>query len=99
MTLERKIYDSAFKIKAVELSNERFNITELARELVIRVSMLYKWRKDYDKFGTGSFHGKGTLKQTPEQKIISDLEAKLKEAELERDILKKAVGIFSKSGR
>lgn len=82
MTRERKIYDSAFKIKAVELSNERSNITELARELGIRVSMLYKWRKDYDKFGTGSFPGKGTLKQTPEQKIISDLEAKLKEAEL-----------------
>lgn len=99
MTRERKIYDSAFKIKAVELSNERSNITELSRELGIRVSMLYKWRKDYDTFGTSSFPGKGTLKQTPEQKIISDLEAKLKEAELERDIIKKAVGIFSKSGR
>ena len=61
--------------------------------------MLYKWRKDYETYGAGSFPGKGTLKQTPEQKIISDLEAKLKEAELERDILKKAVGIFSKSGR
>jgi len=94
MTRERKIYDSAFKIKAVELSNERSNITELARELGIRVSMLYKWRKDYDKFGTGSFPGKGTLKQTPEQKIINELQVKLKEAELERDILKKAVGIF-----
>ena len=97
MTKERKIYDAAFKIKAVELSNERSNITELARELGIRVSMLYKWRKDYDKFG--SFPGNGILKQTSEQKLISELEAKLKEAELERDILKKAVGIFSKSGR
>jgi transposase len=99
MTREKKIYDSAFKIKAVELSNERSNVAELARELGIRVSMLYKWRQDYDKFGTGSFPGKGILKQTPEQKIISELEVKLKEAELERDILKKAVGIFSKSGR
>ena len=99
MKRERIIYDAAFKTKAVELSNERSTITELARELGIRVAMLYKWRKDYDKFGTGSFPGKGILKQTPEQKIISDLEAKLKEVELERDILKKAVGIFSKSGR
>ena len=95
----RKIYDTAFKIKAVELSNERSNITELARELGIRVTMLYKWRKDYEKFGTGSFPGKGTLKLTPEQKIINELEAKLRDAELERDILKKAIGIFSKSGR
>lgn len=99
MTRERKIYDASFKIKAVELSNERSNITELAIELGMRVSMLYKWRKDYDKFGTVSFPGKGTLKQTPEQNLISELEAKLKEAELEREILKKAVGIFSKRGR
>lgn len=99
MIQERKIYDTAFKVKAVELSNERSNITELARELGIRVTMLYKWRKDYEKFGATSFPGKGTLKQTPEQKIISELEAKLKDAELERDILKKAVGIFSKSAR
>jgi len=95
----RKIYDTTFKAKAVELSNERSNISELARELGIRVSMLYKWRKEYEEFGTGSFPGKGTLKQTPEQKKISELEAKLKDAELERDILKKAIGIFSKSGR
>ncbi len=95
----RKIYDTAFKTKVVELSNERSNITELARELGIRATMLYKWRKDYEQFGSGSFPGKGTLKQKPEQKIISELEAKLKDAELERDILKKAIGIFSKSGR
>jgi transposase len=99
MIRERKIYDTAFKIKAVALSNERSNITELSRELGIRVTMLYKWRKDYDKFGAASFPGKGILKQTPEQKTISELEAKLKDAELERDILKKAVGIFSKSAR
>ena len=36
----------------------------------------------------------GILKQTAEQKLISELDAKLKEAELEQDILKKAVGIF-----
>jgi transposase len=99
MKRERKIYEPAFKIKAVELSNERSNITELSRELGIPVSMLYKWRKEYNQFGQGSFPGKGVLKQTPEQKTISELEAKLKDAELERDILKKAIGIFSKSGR
>ena len=36
-----------------------------------------------------SFPGNGILKQTAEQKLISELEAKLKKAELERDILKK----------
>ncbi len=35
MKRERKIYDSAFKTKAVQLSNDRTNISELAGELGI----------------------------------------------------------------
>ena len=99
MKQERKIYDAAFKVKAVELSNERSNLSELARELGIKVSLLYKWRKDYQEYGEGSFPGKGNLKLTPEQECIHELEKKLKDAEMERDILKKAISIFSKSGR
>ena len=95
----RKIYDRAFKEKAVELSYERDNISELARELGVTAPQLYKWRKEYEEFGQGSFPGNGNLKQTPEQELISELERKLKDAELERDILKKAIGIFSKNGR
>ena len=95
----RKIYDTAFKKKAVELSNKRSNITELPGELSIRFTMLYKWRKDYEKQDTGSFPVKGILKQTQEQKTISELEAKLRDAEPERDKLKKAIGVFPKSGR
>ena len=95
----RKIYDAAFKIRAVELSNDRSNLSELARELGIKVSLLYKWRKEYQQFGTGSFPGNGNLKLTPEQERIHELEKKLKDADLERDILKKAISIFSKSDR
>ena len=95
----RKIYDAAFKIRAVELSNDRSNLSELARELGIKVSLLYKWRKEYQQFGWGSFPGNGNLKLTPEQERIHELEKKLKDAELERDILKKAISIFSKSDR
>lgn len=86
MKRERKIYDPAFKTKAVQLSNERTNISELARELGIAVTLLYKWRKEYEQFGEGSFPGNGNLKLTPEQEKIHELEKKLKDAELERDI-------------
>lgn len=95
----RKIYDKAFKEKAVQLSYDRANVSELARELGITAPQLYKWRKEFEEFGEGSFSGKGNLKLTPEQEKIHELEKKLKDAELERDILKKAIGIFSKSGR
>lgn len=99
MKRERKIYDPAFKTKAVQLSNERTNVSELAREPGIKVTLLYKWRKKYEEFGEGSFPENGNLKLTPEQEKIHELGKKLKDAELERDILKKAIGIFSKSGR
>jgi transposase len=93
MKQSRKIYDRAFKEKAVQLSYERHNISELA----ITAPQLYKWRKEYEEFGQGSFPGNGKLKQTPEQERIAELERKLKDAELERDILKKVIGIFSKT--
>ncbi|SHG31238.1 transposase [Flavobacterium segetis] len=95
----RKIYDKAVKEKAVQLSYERTNVSELARELGVTAPQLYKWRKEFEDFGEGIFPGKGNLKLTPEQEKIHELEKRLKDAELERDILKIAIGIFSKSGR
>lgn len=71
----------------------------MTRELGVQASMLYKWRKEYQQFGVGSFPGNGKLKLTTEQEKIHELEKKLKDAELERDILKKAIGIFFKNGR
>jgi transposase len=94
----RKIYDRAFKEKAVELSLQRTNVSELARELGITAPQLYKWKKEYLEFGVGSFPGNGNVKQTPEQEQIALLEKRLKDTEMERDILKKAIGIFSKNG-
>ena len=99
MKQSKKIDEDLFKRKAVELSQERPNISELARELGIRVSLLYKWRKEQEEFGAGSFPGKGNLKLSPEQEKMHQLEKKLKDVDLERDMLKKAIGIFSKSGR
>ena len=94
MKRERKIYDPAFKTKAVQLSKERTNISELTRELGIAVTLLYKLRKEYEEFGEGSFPGNGNLKLTLEQEKIYELEKRLKDAELKHDILKKAIGIF-----
>ncbi len=99
MNHERKTYDAAFKTKAVELSLERANISELARELGITATLLYKWRKAYEAMGEVSFPGRGKVARTAEQEKIHILEKKLKDAELERDILKKAIGIFSGSLR
>lgn len=53
----RKFYDKAFKEKAVQLSYERANLSEFARELGVTAPQLYKWRKEFEEFGEGSFPG------------------------------------------
>ena len=44
----RKIYDKAFKDKAVQLRYDRTNISQLARERVITAPQLYKWCKEFE---------------------------------------------------
>jgi transposase len=85
-------------LKKKQLSYDRHNITELSREFVITAPQLYKWRKEYEEFCQGYFPGNGKLKQTLEQERIAELQRKFTDAELERDIFKKAIGIFSKGG-
>ncbi|WP_175514012.1 transposase [Flavobacterium degerlachei] len=46
MKKNRKIYDRVFNVKAVQLSYERKNISDFARELGVSVAQLYKWRKE-----------------------------------------------------
>jgi len=77
MKHDRKIYDKAFKVKAVQLSYGRTNISEYGRDLGITAPQLYKWRKEFEEFGDGSFPGKGKLKLSPEQEKIHELEKRL----------------------
>lgn len=85
-----KNYDRAFKVRAVKLSYKRGKgqIASIERELGITASCLYRWRQDFEKFGTGSFCGTGYLKLTPEQSTIANLEKKVKDSELTLEILK-----------
>lgn len=94
---KRKQYDSSFKENAERLSFERENISELARELGIETVLSYRWRREYAKHGEGSFPGNGKLKLSPEEKEVIELKEKLRKAEMENEILKKALHIISKS--
>jgi transposase len=99
MRKERSHYDRAFKENVVKLSFERANISKFARELGINPLLIHRWRKDFREGGTLSFAGKGVLPQAPQSKELWDLKQRLYEAEAERDILKKALNIISKSER
>lgn len=95
MSREKRNYTVEFKEKAVELSYARGSVVEICRELDIPTSVLSRWRRESSEYGKNSFPGKGNLNMTDEQREIAELKKRLREAELERDILKKAITIFS----
>ena len=97
MTSTRRIFDREFKLKVVELSYSRQNIRELAIEYEIRPELIYRWRSEFATLEGASFPGNGNKKMNEEESEIAHLKKELSEIRMERDILKKAVGIFSKS--
>ena len=97
--MKRKSYSKSFKIKAVELSNVRGNVQDVARELGVGAELIYRWRKELERNPDLAFSGNGVKQLTEEQKELEHLRKELKDAKLENEILKKAVSIFSKSDR
>jgi transposase len=96
--IKRRVYTKEFKIEAVELTERsEKTVKEISDELGIPSHLLYKWRSKYLKEGTGSFPGHGNLKES--ERELKRLEKELKNVTEERDILKKALGIFSQTPR
>ena len=99
MRKQRTHFDKAFKENAVKLSLKRKNVSELAQELGIASYLLYRWRKEFLQKGKASFPGNGVHSLSADVKRIAELEKHFKEAETERDILKKALSIIYMSDR
>ena len=59
--------------------------------------MIARWKREYSQYQEGSFSGHGRANMTIEQKELVRLKRELKEAQIERDILKKAISIFSRN--
>lgn len=97
--LEKRKYACSFKERAVKMSYERDNIKVLASELGISAERLYKWRKEYKQYGAVSFQGQGNERLSDEDKRVKELEKKLRTTEMELEILKKAIAIFSQTDR
>ncbi len=91
--VKRRVFDEAFKEMAVELSYAKGSIQDAARELGVDPGRISKWRQQYRK--TDQILS-ATTTITDEQQQIRRLQRELREAQMERDILKKAVSIFSK---
>ena len=90
--VKKRRFDRDFKISAVKMVTEGgHKATEVARSLGINPNQLYSWKHKFSNQGDKAFPGKGHLSE------LAALRRQLRDVEMERDILKKAVGIFSKT--
>jgi transposase len=79
-------YDEEFKREAVRKIHDGQSVASVARELGCAESLLHRWKRE-------------ALEQSSDsEKEVVALRKKLREVEMERDILKKAALIFGRSG-
>lgn len=89
--VKMKRFDKAFKVQAVKMvTEEGQKASEVARSLGVHANVIYNWKKKYVQDGDKAFVGQGHLTE------MVALRRKLRNAEIEIEILKKAVCIFSK---
>ena len=96
MERQRRIYSLEFKLKAVELSNQRGSLISVANELNVSSDNIKRWKKEFNQ---GKLTGKTIPAKSKEEEELLQLRKELADVKMERDILKKAVGIFSKNDK
>lgn len=94
----KKKYDKAFKLMVVELVLSGKSTKEISEDLNIKPDYVRRWAREYKANKEGVFSGNGNRNLSESDKKILALEKELKDIRLENEILKKAVGIFSKKG-
>lgn len=83
-------YDQNFKQQVLLKVHGGQSVPSVARELGISEGIIYQWK---EKMGNQDNNRVSDL-----EKEVAQLRQQLKQAEMERDILKKATAIFAKSG-
>jgi len=94
--MARRTFSREFKIEAVKLVTEQgMSRRRVGDDLGVDRSTIGEWVAQFGQSSEGAFPGKGH----PRDEDMRRLERELAEVKMERDILKKAVGIFSQMPR
>ena len=92
--MTRRKYTKEFKEEAVRLTyTSNKGIQQIAVDLGLNAGMLGRWRHEYQerRDGTVAFPGSGHARDEE----LMNLRKALKQAEMERDILKKTIAFFA----
>jgi transposase len=88
----RRKYDAEFKKEVIKMIESGRSVPEVAQSLGIGNNLIYYWMKQLKKKGLKEKNGTDVL--FDDEKLT--LQKRIRELEMERDILKKALGIFSR---
>ena len=96
MGKSRRKHSREFKIEAVKQVVEKGrSVSDVAEGLGIQPNMLSRWKSELESDGVVAFPGNGKASATDEE--VRRLRRELATAQMERDILKKAVAFFAKA--
>ena len=96
MSPTRQTYTREFKLETVRLADTGGKpVAAVERDLGLPKGAVHRWRKQLTRDGTGAFPGHGRLRQADEQtRQLQRENALLRQ---ERDIIKKALTVFTRS--
>ncbi|AZC19364.1 transposase [Pseudomonas sp. CMR5c] len=98
MTQTRRCFPESFKREAVYQVLAGTPLRHVAETLGIAESLLGKWKRQYEQQGDDdAFPGNG--KQRGESAELRRLRQQLAQVTMERDVLKKALAIFSQPAK
>ncbi len=91
-----KKYSKEFKLEAIRLADESNKpVTQVARELGLRVNQIYKWRTQLEEKRDEAFSGKQVAKDKDTE--IRRLKKELATSQEEIEFLKKTAIFFAKN--
>ena len=96
MGRSRRKHSREFKIEAVkQVVAKGRSVAEVADGLGVNANMLSRWKTELESEGAVALPGNGKASATDEE--VRRLRRELATAQMERDILKKAVAFFAKA--
>lgn len=85
---KKRRYDAEFKKNALQLIADGRSVSSVAQSLGVRENLLYVWKSRAEK--------QGKEKTSNDSSEVARLKKELARVKIERDILKKALSIFSR---
>ena len=95
---KRRKYDADFKKEVLGMVQNGRSVPDISQSLGIGANLIHKWKSRSNLGASPSSKPVLSTLETISFLEYEQLKAKVKQLEQERDILKKALGIFSREG-